>query len=158
VDARHSTAFVTILKLHSIEFILSNQFLGDKLAKVCEHTQEECISNVFFSLSNEESQTFKSCNCLPACNSIEFDFEVIEDKMVQEHADDGNLTASALIYFGDVEYFAYKRYANYGAVTFLSNIGGLLGLFLGISMLSLIETIYFFTLRFIDDLWYKGSV
>jgi hypothetical protein len=66
------------------------------------------------------------------------------------------LTAAVQVYFDDVEYIAYRRYASFGTVTLLSNIGGLLGLFLGVSVLSVIETIYFFTLRFIDDLWYKG--
>lgn len=58
------------------------------------------------------------------------------------------------IYFGSEEYSGYKRYASYGTVSLLSNIGGLLGLFLGISFLSVVETIYFFTLRFFNDLWF----
>ena len=50
---------------------------------------------------------------------------------------------------------AYKRCASHGIVRIVSNIGGVLGFFLGISLLSIIETIYFFTLRFINDLWIK---
>jgi acid-sensing ion channel, other len=115
----------------------------------------ECISTLEKTLVNKDSSTVKSCDCLPECNSIEYEFEVREAKLLQKNGSQ-NLTAAVSVYFGDDEYIAYRRYANYGTVTFLSNIGGLLGLFLGISVLSIIETISFFTLRFIDDLWYKG--
>lgn len=64
--------------------------------------------------------------------------------------------ASASIYFDDDEYIAYKRFASFGTVSFLSNIGGLLGLFLGVSVLSIVEFLYFFTLRFIDNLWFDN--
>jgi acid-sensing ion channel, other len=108
-------------------------------------------------LVKANSEILKSCDCLPECNSIEYEFEVREAKLLQENETD-QLTASVSVYFGDDEYIAYRRYASYGTVTFLSNIGGLLGLFLGMSMLSIIETIYFFTLRFINDLWHTEIV
>ena len=63
----------------------------------------------------------------------------------------GQNHATATFYFGDDEFVAYKRYDTHGRVGLLSNIGGLLGLFLGISLLSIVETIYFFTLRFFND-------
>jgi acid-sensing ion channel, other len=108
-------------------------------------------------LLDEDSVAFKSCDCLPDCNFVDFSFEVRQDKInIDRSKKLLNLTsASVTVTFDDDEFIAYRRYASYGTVTFLSNIGGLLGLFLGISVLSFIETIYFFTLRFIDDLWYK---
>lgn len=58
----------------------------------------------------------------------------------------------ASFYFGDDEFVAYKRFETYGRVGLLSNIGGLLGLFMGISLLSVVETIFFLTFRFLHDL------
>lgn len=49
------------------------------------------------------------------------------------------------------EYTALKRSATYGTVSFLSNFGGLLGLFLGMSALSVIEVFYFFGIRIISN-------
>lgn len=42
-----------------------------------------------------------------------------------------------------------KRSATSTMSTFISNCGGLLGLFMGASVLSLIELVYFFTLRLV---------
>lgn len=123
---------------------------------MCFPSEISCIKKLMRKLVDEESKTFKTCDCLPNCNSIDYEFEVVEEKLLQENSTQNLSKASVSIYFDEDEFIAYRRYASYGAVTFLSNIGGLLGLFLGISVLSLIETIYFFTLRFIDDLWYKG--
>lgn len=115
----------------------------------------KCVTNVESTLLDEESFSFKSCDCLPSCNHIEYDYEVIEKK-VRDDESGLNVSSSVWIGFGDDEYMAFKRHESYGAVTLLSNIGGLLGLFLGISVLSIIETLYFFTLRLVNDLWYKG--
>jgi acid-sensing ion channel, other len=60
------------------------------------------------------------------------------------------------IYFANDEFIVYRRYAAFGAVTFLSNIGGLLGLFLGASFLSAVEVFYFFVIRLINNSWWKN--
>jgi acid-sensing ion channel, other len=62
------------------------------------------------------------------------------------------------IYFADDEFIVLKRSATFGTVTFLSNIGGLLGLFLGVSVLSAVEVFYFFVIRFINNLWWSQSI
>jgi hypothetical protein len=54
-------------------------------------------------------------------------------------------------YFGSDEYTAVKLYKTYDTVSFLSNCGGILGLFLGISALSVVEVFYFFVIRVIGD-------
>jgi Amiloride-sensitive sodium channel len=65
--------------------------------------------------------------------------------------------SSMSIYIAEDEVFVFKRYATYGIVTLLSNIGGLLGLFLGVSVLSVVEVFYFFVIRFINNMWWKES-
>lgn len=51
------------------------------------------------------------------------------------------------------EYFATVRFQNINTVEFLSYVGGILGLFAGISVLSIFEIFYFVTLRWIVDGW-----
>ena len=101
-------------------------------------------------LNDETSPDFVACNCLPDCSSIEYDFEISHVRMTNETKD---FQSEVSIYFRDDEFVAYRRYETYGRIDLLSNIGGLLGLFLGISLLSMVESIYFFTLRFFNDLW-----
>lgn len=100
----------------------------------------------------------KACNCLPDCNSIEYEIKVVETKF--QHKDHyvtfGNVSyyvgstyyGGLAFSFGDTEYHAIARYSNHASTEFLSDIGGLLGLFLGVSVLSFVEIIYFFVLRF----------
>lgn len=40
-----------------------------------------------------------------------------------------------------------KRSQLYGPVDFLASYGGLMGLFMGVSILSIVEFVYFFTVR-----------
>lgn len=51
------------------------------------------------------------------------------------------------IFFRDHEVTTLMRTEMYTTTNFIANCGGLLGLFLGISMLSIIEFIYYSTLR-----------
>jgi amiloride-sensitive sodium channel len=51
----------------------------------------------------------------------------------------------------DSEYFALIRFQEYNYVDFFSYAGGILGLFAGISVLSIIETVYFLTMRLTTD-------
>ena len=51
------------------------------------------------------------------------------------------------IYFKDSDFISVTRSELFGVVDFLSNCGGLLGLFMGISLLSMVEFVYYFSLR-----------
>lgn len=51
------------------------------------------------------------------------------------------------IYFKEHQFITSKRSELYGQTDFLANCGGLLGLFMGVSVLSIIEVIYYCTLR-----------
>lgn len=51
------------------------------------------------------------------------------------------------IFFKEHQFITSKRSELYGLTDFLGACGGLLGLFLGMSVLSIIEVIYYFTLR-----------
>lgn len=51
------------------------------------------------------------------------------------------------IFFKEHEFITSKRSELYGRTDFLANCGGLLGLFMGVSLLSIVELIYYATLR-----------
>lgn len=51
------------------------------------------------------------------------------------------------IFFKEHQFITSKRSELYGPTDFLANCGGLLGLFMGVSLLSIVEVIYYATLR-----------
>lgn len=116
------------------------------------------------------------CNCLPACTSIEYsgninhikyDLEVLQKsdgvsklkwemmnwmqyelmKYFANYNCSSSRPSRLAIYFRSTDVVVMKSAEKYNFTNFLSNCGGLLGLFLGVSLLSMIEFIYFFTLR-----------
>jgi acid-sensing ion channel, other len=59
------------------------------------------------------------------------------------------------IIFRGNQFMALKRSKRYGFTEFVAQCGGLLGLFLGFSFLSMLEIIYFCTIRLICDIRMK---
>lgn len=57
------------------------------------------------------------------------------------------------ISFKDNQFFASHRRELYGRTDFLANCGGLLGLFMGFSLLSIVEVVYYCTLRLACNLY-----
>jgi Amiloride-sensitive sodium channel len=78
------------------------------------------------------------------------------EKFMRDNGSEGE-RASMSIYFADNEFIVMRRYASFRTVTFLSNIGGLLGLFLGASVMSFIEVFYFFVIRLVNNFWWKEA-
>lgn len=56
------------------------------------------------------------------------------------------------IFFKETQFITSKRSELYGLTDFLANCGGLLGLFMGISILSIVELVYFCTIRLMCNL------
>ncbi|XP_030760546.1 pickpocket protein 28-like [Sitophilus oryzae] len=112
-----------------------------------------------------------SCNCPSMCNTIDYNVEITESdydwprKMaaigidVVTEDEEGMSSSQLQIYFKSNTFIPQQRNELYGTFDFLANVGGLLGLFIGFSILSMIELIYFLTLRIIYNLklyqtWY----
>lgn len=51
------------------------------------------------------------------------------------------------IFFKEKQFITSRRSELYGPTDFLANCGGLLGLFMGVSLLSIVEMVYYCTLR-----------
>ncbi|XP_013104771.1 pickpocket protein 28 isoform X1 [Stomoxys calcitrans] len=101
------------------------------------------------------------CDCIPSCNSLDYNFEisrafydyektVLAQRDTYEH-DDGRGSRLS-VYFKETQFTAIKRTVMYGITTLIANCGGIFGLFMGISSLSVIELIYFFSVRLCNNL------
>jgi hypothetical protein len=91
--------------------------------------------------------TYSGCNCLSPCNEITYETEIIKN----EFKVSPNSTASDIMYLTDVkvmfkenEFLAIRRSERYGFIDFISNCGGLMGLFMGISTFCVFEIFYYF--------------
>ncbi|KAL4709034.1 hypothetical protein ACJJTC_005895 [Scirpophaga incertulas] len=106
----------------------------------------------------EARQIAKKCKCLPACTSIEYEaetsqadydwkalFTAVKTPVPEEDKD--LMYAHVMIFFKEPQFITSRRSELYGQTDFLANCGGLLGLFMGFSILSVVEILYFLTLR-----------
>ncbi|KAM8721472.1 hypothetical protein ACLKA7_007361 [Drosophila subpalustris] len=105
-----------------------------------------------------------ACNCMPACTSLIYNAEISQanfdlDEMLAAEGDTefmreypGSQMSRLSIYFKQSQFITSKRSELYGVTDFLANCGGIFGLFMGFSILSLVEVMYHFTLRFAVNL------
>lgn len=124
---------------------------------ICNRKKASCYEKVLFNIAH--SDTNYSCNCLPACFEINYDRELSSSKLgtgafiTSETIPSGDVNyiqgniAIIHIFFNDNAYGGYTKSELIGFTEFLSNTGGLLGLFMGFSVISIIEIIYFLSLR-----------
>ncbi|KAH8325081.1 hypothetical protein KR074_008479, partial [Drosophila pseudoananassae] len=103
------------------------------------------------------------CNCLPACTSLEYNFEISRAKydegkmftafrvnLSDPYIDTSYIITRILVYFKEQQFTAnivYIRTTLFGVSTLISNCGGIFGLCMGISYFSFLELIYFFCMR-----------
>ncbi|XP_049771508.1 pickpocket protein 28-like [Schistocerca cancellata] len=122
-----------------------------------ELVEREVVKNIEATSGGAAALGRTDCDCLPACTVLNFDAETS-----QAHFDWANVftaygenfsempgvdMARVSIYFKDMQFITSRRSELYGITDFIANCGGLLGLFMGFSLLSLVEFIYFFTIR-----------
>nr|CAH7742091.1 unnamed protein product [Callosobruchus chinensis] len=96
------------------------------------------------------------CDCRPACVHLKYDADHTQaqwhykEMYFAKHRkpmDESLIHARLSILFKYDSFLTSERNELYGPIDFLANFGGLLGLFTGFSLLSLIEIIYFLSLR-----------
>lgn len=148
-----------------------NDLLGDDMRSGVESSEEKYLKQI------------TSCNCLPSCTSINYDAEISQanfDHIEVMRSFGENVSelidfhlARVTIYFKEAQFITSRRSELYGLTDFMANCGGLLGkwkylksfeifmflfclgLFMGVSILSLIEIIYYLSLRFTCNLKYR---
>ncbi|CAG9766000.1 unnamed protein product [Ceutorhynchus assimilis] len=110
------------------------------------------------------------CDCLPLCTDLYYNVEtsasfwewrdaikVINPAFENFFDRSGMSMSSLVIYFKNNQFVTSRRHELYGPTDFLGNFGGLLGLFTGFSILSLMEIIYFSTVRIICNFKLYGK-
>lgn len=117
--------------------------------------------------NNKTSPIEFGCNCMAACYVVMYEADVREIKLVENHSrseknnsngNDSNVVtvqnetdiehySKLIVQFKEAEFMAMKRSELYGLTDFIANCGGILGLFMGVSILSFVEIIYFFTVK-----------
>lgn len=148
-------------------------FLGSKDTPVCGQASYECVNkaedtlltdeiNEGLASSTDSQRGVTECNCLPACTSITYDAEISqarfnwEDlfKAYKNPIDEfpGIQFARLSIFFKEAQFITSRRSELYGPTDFMANCGGLLGLFMGVSLLSIVELVYFCTFRLCGNL------
>lgn len=129
--------------------------------KICNRKKATCYEKVLYNIALSMEQNYTCNDCLPACFEINYGREISSSKLgigefltnamdaiANRNATDirDNL-AIIHIFFIDNAYGGFTKSELIGFTEFLSNTGGLLGLFMGFSVISLIEIIYFLSLR-----------
>ncbi|XP_050421985.1 pickpocket protein 28-like [Adelges cooleyi] len=92
----------------------------------------------------------KSCNCLPACTKIDYDVELSTYDENTEYFKITNLEnnnssiATVDIAFKDLHFTAITTTSIFSWLSLVSNIGGILSLFLGFSLINVFELVFVF--------------
>lgn len=130
--------------------------------RVCEYSDDECAEKIRREFTLEGS----SCSCLQPCDTFIYSYQFVqsdhkgfipaEERFARSDEfkfytkyNIGQLT----VQFKEKEFPTRQRVRTFTTVDFLSQIGGLLGLFAGISVLSLFEVFYFLTLRLLCEIF-----
>lgn len=72
---------------------------------------------------NLKSKVLYGCNCLPQCESLKYEFELVKTNF-KSHLSENKRVASLKVFFKDNEFVPLKRFQLYGTVDFLANCGG----------------------------------
>ncbi|XP_068082934.1 pickpocket protein 28-like [Anabrus simplex] len=131
---------------------------------ICGSGNTQCVKNATEQLLVQEvyeglrtTDSGPNCHCLQSCTALQYKAERSQadfDWQRMLTAFDTDPTpfqeismARVYIFFKDTQFIGSRRSELYGDTDFLANCGGLLGLGLGISVLSLVELLYWLALR-----------
>jgi acid-sensing ion channel, other len=119
--------------------------------------RNEYLMNVqIFLTTQKRFSFFDDCGCLDPCDSINFSFEIVtynRAKSNESIEDVNDFTETSIEFkFKDVDP-PLRRYTSFTFSEFLAQSGGMMGLFAGISVLSIIELIYLLSMRWMMNVW-----
>ncbi|KXJ70516.1 hypothetical protein RP20_CCG023314 [Aedes albopictus] len=126
----------------------------------CYHS---AASHILKSTASKRAKSYSklpwvSCNCLPTCNFIEYQTQVSQAKWKWQRGEyfnymermpmpDSVHQSKMVIYFREADFIPLVRKEVTSISEFIANCGGLMGLFMGVSLVSLVELVYYCTLR-----------
>ncbi|KAI5730158.1 hypothetical protein M8J76_010655 [Diaphorina citri] len=144
----------------------------DRFTRICGKKDTDCADKAKLAMEMRLSQNLSNiskifndttqkpnCGCLPGCFSLGYSktqssSTLAENPRIKKRYLAGKSLeyfrknmAVVHLFFTDTQFTGFVKSELFGFTEFLSNTGGLLGLFLGFSFLSAFEVIYFLTLR-----------
>uniref|UniRef100_A0A182MXN6 Pickpocket n=1 Tax=Anopheles dirus TaxID=7168 RepID=A0A182MXN6_9DIPT len=106
---------------------------------------------------DSSKMVLRACSCLPACTFLQYKTEISQARFdwrrltstihVFEKELNHSELSSLLVYYKEGQFIAIKRSQLFGLNDFIANCGGILGLCMGFSLLSIVEIFYFFTMK-----------
>ncbi|XP_031623091.1 pickpocket protein 28-like [Contarinia nasturtii] len=127
----------------------------DEDTKICGAASITCYAtaewnlygdDIIVGMKDQDARKFReNCNCLPACHHIAYDASFAAGRALGDISD--KMVSEVIVLFREPQIITLQRTPLYTLTDFLAACGGLLGLFLGISALSVVEFVYYFTLR-----------
>ncbi|GLH02142.1 Pickpocket protein 28, partial [Gryllus bimaculatus] len=99
--------------------------------------------------------TIQNCICFPICSYLYYDdgrtslsdFDISSYQIMHNTSSNDTHYVRVTIYFKSSKYIPMRRVEHYKTLTLIANCGGILGLCLGMSILSIIELIYWLLIR-----------
>ncbi|XP_055703450.1 pickpocket protein 28-like [Phlebotomus papatasi] len=127
-------------------------------AEICSLKDAKCYEMILASLVFNNSS--HSCSCLPACYEIDYERRsstsplgvgkfLLRENFLKKYSRDFAMDNIAVVhlYFVENTIHSYTKGELIGFTDFLSSTGGLLGLFMGFSVVSLVEMFYYISMR-----------
>ncbi|KAK5641672.1 hypothetical protein RI129_010219 [Pyrocoelia pectoralis] len=157
--------------------------LLSKEVEVCGPANNDCVMKSkqtelctfqvkYLEIESQSKVGSQQCHCLPLCTSLSYDVETSQTDWDWQKAlrlfDVGkelNIDlnpksihfSKLIVYYKQLQFMSCERNELYGLVDFFSNVGGLLGLFIGFSVISAVEIIHFCTVRILCNIRKYGK-
>ncbi|EFA07961.1 Pickpocket protein 28-like Protein [Tribolium castaneum] len=146
----------TLAKCGCVQFYMPR----DNSTLICGPNSEQCTENAESEMQIKDLEYRISgrslCDCKPTCTNMKYNVETSHsDFYFKEYfkvhnefnLGDGGHWSVLQLYFKDEQFMTMERNELYGISDLISNLGGLLGLFTGFSLVTMAEIIYFCSLR-----------
>ncbi|XP_067617771.1 pickpocket protein 19-like [Eurosta solidaginis] len=130
----------------------------------CLYKFRELFGNEY-RIANKEDQYIETttninesmiCNCLSSCNHLIYDTAYISEALQDVNYSDPLKLVRLDVHYTSQYIRAYSTITRFTFVELLANFGGIFGLFLGGSLMSLVELVYYFTIGLYTYLLERG--
>ncbi|KAL1492018.1 hypothetical protein ABEB36_012522 [Hypothenemus hampei] len=142
----------------------------DNVTTICSSRKKKCMKEAerrmlskklkWNSENADDDEKLPQCECLPLCSDLSYEVETSSMTWwspVAQKQKPHTEVSRLVIYFKKNQFIPLKRQEFGDFIDILGIFGGLLGLFTGFSILSIIEIIYFLTVRLLYNIRLYGQ-